>query len=127
MRIMALLVAIIGVAILALGVYYIPQAISGKQEVADKIAPLTLNKLDATYDEVSNKHAKLIMSEELKIRQGDEPSAYYNYLTIQRTGLGLARAEVGLTNFVLITGIIEIILGVALILISIGLMRKSAS
>ena len=127
MRILALLVAIIGVALLAIGVYYIPEAISGKQEIADKIAPLTLNKLDATYDEVSNRHAKLIIAEELKILQGAEPDAKYNYLTIQRTGLGLARAEVGLTNFVLITGIIEIILGVALILISIGLMRKSAS
>lgn len=125
MRILALLIAIIGVALLAIGIYYIPQAISGKQEVADKIAPLTLNKLDATYDEVSKEHAKLIITEELKIRQGAEPDAKYNYLTIQRTGLGLARAEVGLTNFVLITGIIEIILGVALILISIGLMKKA--
>ena len=127
MRILALAVAIIGVALLAIGIYYIPQAISGKQEVADKIAPLTLNKLDATYDEVSKEHAKLIITEELKILDGAEPDAKYNYLTIQRTGLGLARAEVGLTNFVLITGIIEIILGIALILVSIGLVKKSAS
>ena len=127
MRILALLVAVIGVALLAIGVYYIPQAISGKQEIADKIAPLTLDNLDAMYDKVSSEHAKLIIKEELKILQGAVPDAKYNYLTIQRTGLGLARAEVGLTNFVLITGIIEIILGVALILISIGLMRKSAT
>ena len=127
MRIMALLVAIIGVALLGLGIYYIPQAASGKQEIADKIAPLTLDNLDAMYDKVSSEHAKLIITEELKIMRGAVPDAKYNYLTIQRTGLGLARAEVGLTNFILITGIVEIILGVALILISFGLMRKSAS
>ena len=64
MRIMALLVAIIGIAILAMGIYYIPQAISGKQEIADKIAPLTLDKLDETYKAISAVHAQFRMAEE---------------------------------------------------------------
>ena len=55
------------------------------------------------------------------------PSARYNYLTIQRTALGLARTNVGLAAFVRTSGIIDIIVGLGLILAGVGLFKKGRS
>ena len=128
MRVIAIVIVILGVASLAFGVLFITEACSAKQEIADKIQPLPLAELDARYDAVSAKQMSLRMSEEPQIQAGKaEPSAMYNYLTIQRTSLGLARANVGTAGFVMTSGIINIILGAGLILAGVGLLRKGQS
>ena len=128
MRVIAIVIVILGVASLAFGVLFVTQAGAAEQEIADKIQPLPLAELDARYDAVSAQQMSLRMAEEPQIQAGKAaPSAMYNYLTIQRTSLGLARANVGTAGFVMTSGIINIILGAGLILAGVGLLRKGQS
>jgi hypothetical protein len=116
MRILALIVMILGLATLVLGILFIPQASSAKQEVTDSIAPLTLDKLDATYDG---------LDQQVRAMKGDEPT----YLTMfaKRTSLGLARTNVGTAKAVMTNGIIDIVVGLGLVLGGFVLLRKTSS
>lgn len=65
-------------------------------------------------------------AEEPNIQAGKAaPSAMYNYLTVQRTGLGLTRTNIGLVGFIRMAGIINVVLGVSLVLIGITVPAKS--
>jgi hypothetical protein len=55
------------------------------------------------------------------------PSAMYNYLSVQRTSLALARTNIGVANFVQTTGIINILLGLGLILAGLALLRRASA
>ena len=124
----AIVVAVIGVASLVFGIIFIPQASSAEQEIADKIAPLTIAEVDAKYEAVTTSQQALAAAEEPGIQAGTAaPSATYNYLTIQRTSLGLARANIGFARFLRTSGIIYIIVGLGLILASVGLFKKGQS
>jgi len=123
-----MVVALLGVACLVFGIIFILQASSAKQEISDEIQPLTIAEVDAKYEVVKTNQMALAMVEEPKIQaQTAAPSAMYNYLTIQRTSLGLAKANVGLAGFVRTSGIIDIIVGVGLILAGVVLFRKGRS
>jgi hypothetical protein len=111
----ALVIIAVGAISLVFGIVFIVQSGSARQEIADDIAPLTLDQVDAQYDAVVLQH-EAIMQKEPLVRAGKaEPSATYNYLTIQRTSLGLTRTNIGLADFTKTTGIIDIILGVGLL------------
>ena len=128
MRVIAIVVLLLGVASLAFGVLFITEASSAEQEVADSLQPLPLADLDAKYETVKASQMALRTAEEPGIQAGTAaPSAMYNYLTIQRTSLGLARSNVGLAAFTRTSGIINIILGVGLILAGVGLLKKGQS
>ena len=120
MRIIGIIVLILGVAGLAFGVLLIPQSYSAEDDIAESIAPLPLDQVDSQYDAVKAKYTQMKES-------GAPPSVEYNYLTVQKTGLGLTRSQIGLASFTRTSGIINIILGVGLILAGIGLMRKGQS
>lgn len=124
-RLIGVVIALIGVVVLVFGIIFITQSGSGKQELADELKPITLAQVDATYDSVKAKQGQLMALEEPKIQTGQaQPSAMYNYLSIQKTGLGLARANVGVTDFVLMSGIIDIVMGFGLFLAGMVLMKK---
>jgi len=127
MRAIGIIVLILGVAGLAFGVLFIPQSYSAEDEIAESIAPLPLDQVDSRYDEVKAQQSAMRAMEGPAIQSGADPSAMYNYLTIQRTSLGLTRSQIGLVSFTRTSGIINIILGVGLILAGIGLMRKGQS
>lgn len=128
MRVIAVIVVLLGLASLVLGVLFIVQAADAEQEVADLLAPLPLADLDAKYDAVKAKAGALRASEEPEIQAGKAmPSAMYNYLSIQRTSLGLARSNVGIASFVQTMGIINIILGAGLVLAGYAILRKASS
>ncbi|HUT68763.1 MAG TPA: hypothetical protein VMW86_09505 [Dehalococcoidales bacterium] len=128
MRVMSVIVVLLGLASLVLGVLFITQAASAEQEVADTIAPLTLAELDAKYDAVKAKADAVRATEEPQIQAGQAmPSAMYNYLSVQRTSLGLCRTNIGVASFVRTTGIINIILGLGLVLAGMALLRKASS
>jgi hypothetical protein len=111
------IVLIVGIAVLVFGVIFIMQSGSAKQQVADSITPLPLNQVNASYDTVTTKQKAIMAKEEPIIQAGKaEPSAVYNYLTIQRTALGLAKSNVGLANLILTIGIVNIVLGIGMIL-----------
>jgi ABC-type dipeptide/oligopeptide/nickel transport system permease component len=118
MRIMAVIVVILGIASLVLGILFIVQSGSAKQEVADTIAPLPLAQLDEQYDSVTAQYEQM--------KAADAPKdATYNYVYGTKVGLGLARSNVGTANFVMMSGIVALIIGVGLVLSGIGQMKKA--
>ena len=120
MRVIAVIVVILGLASLVLGILFIFQAADAEQEVADSIAPLPLDQLDATYDGVTAQY------NQAKAAQMP-PSPEYNALYGNKVGLGLARANVGTASFVQSVGIISIILGAGLVLAGIAILRQASS
>ncbi len=120
MRVIAVIVVILGLASLVMGILFITQAMSAEQEVADSIAPLPLDQLDATYDGVTAQY------NQAKAAQMP-PSPEYNALYGNKVGLGLARANVGTANFVRTSGILDIIIGLGLVLAGLAILRKASS
>jgi len=125
----AIVVVVLGVVCLVFGIIFITQAGSAEKEVADEIQPITLTKLDATYEAVKAKQMDIRAVEEpnIQAQTAAAPSTTYNYLTVQRTALGLARTNIGLAGFVRTSGIIDIIVGLGLILAGVGLFKKGRS
>ncbi len=122
MRAIAIIVVILGIAAIVFGILFIPQASSAKQKVADSLtSPITLDTLDATYDQISGAYDQL--------KASGMPSSDPQYVMVlgQRTSLGLARTNVGTANMVRTSGIIDIILGLGLVLGGFALLRKAQS
>ena len=121
----AIVIVALGVAGLVLGIIFITQASSAEKEIANELQPLPIAEVEAKYEAVKTNQMALAMSEEPGIQAGTSaPSAMYNYLTVQRTSLGLARANIGLVGFVRTNGIIDIVVGLGLILAGVGLSKK---
>ena len=117
MRILALIVMILGLAVIVFGIIFLPMASSAEQEVADSLtAPVTLDTLDVTYDNIDN---------QVRALQGNEPQ--YLQLFAQRTSLGLARSNVGTASLVRTLGIMNILLGLGLGVSGFVLFRKSSA
>jgi hypothetical protein len=122
MRVLAILVIILGIAAIVFGILYIPQANSARQKVADSLtSPVTLDNLDATYDQISGTFDQL--------KASGMPSSDPQYVMVlgQRTSLGLARTNVGTAKMVMTNGIIDIILGLGLVLGGFALLRRVQS
>ena len=127
-RFIGMVVALIGIATLVFGIIFIIQSNTGKQTVADEVKPIALSDVNPKYDAVSASQTQLMASEEPKIQSGQaQPSAMYNYLSAQRALLGLAKANIGLTGFVMMSGTVDIILGIALILMGMTLFMKQTA
>ena len=128
MRLFSIFISLIGVITLVFGIVFITQAGSSEQEVADSIQPLILEELDGKYEVVKTQQMAMRAAEEPQIQAGTAaPSSTYNYLTIQRSSLGLARTNVGLAALVRTNGIIDIIVGLGLVLAGVGLFKHSQS
>jgi hypothetical protein len=128
MRAIAIIVMVLGLASLVFGVIFITQASAAEDEIAESIAPLKLNQVDSRYEDVKAKQSALKMAEEPAIQAGQaQPSAMYNYLSIQRTGLGKTRGEIGLASFTRMSGIINAVVGIGLILAGVGLLKKASA
>ena len=128
MRLCSIVVSLVGVVALVFGIIFITQAGSSAQEVADSIQPVTLAELDGTYETVKAKQIAIRAAEEPQLQAGTAaPSSTYNYLTIQRSSLGLARTNVGLAGFVRTSGILDILVGIGLVLAGVGLFKHSQS
>jgi uncharacterized membrane protein len=127
-RFYGIIVALIGVAILVMGIVFMMQANTGKKTVADEVKPIALSDVNAKYDAVSAGYNQYMAAEEPNIQAGKAaPSVMYDYLSAQRALLGLAKANVGLSGFVMMSGVVDIILGIGLILAGMALyMRQTA-
>jgi uncharacterized membrane protein len=127
-RFYGIIVALIGVAILAMGIVFLAQANTAKKTVADEISPVTLSNLNAQYNTVEAAQEKQMAAEEPGIQAGQAaPSAMYNYLSAQRALLGLAKSNVGTAGFVMMSGTVDIVLAIGLILIGLALYMKPAA
>ena len=72
-------VVIVGVMVLVVGIVFIFQSGSAKQQLADSIAPLPLNQVSARYDAVTENQKVIMAEEEPNIQTGKAaPSAMYN-------------------------------------------------
>jgi hypothetical protein len=122
MRAIALIVAVIGVFTLAIGIVFIFQAASAEQTIADQLnlglKPLAISDVESAYDAASNKMV------EMKAGVSSQQIAMNDYLTVvnQRTALGLTRSNLGVAQFTRIMGIINVVLGVSLVLVSLALL-----
>ena len=127
-RLSATAVTVLGLAGLVFGILFIAQASSAEQAITDEIQPLTIAEVDPSYDAVKIKQVALAMTEEPQIQTGEAaPSTMYNYLTVQRASLGLAKTNIELVGFVRTIGIINIIVGLGLSLAGVGLFKQSRS
>ncbi len=121
MRVIAIIIAILGLAGLVFGILLVTQAASAEQEVADSLSSgVTLDNLDATYDKVTAQYNQMRDS-------GAQPNAQYNYLYANKVGLGLARANVGSASLARTCGVVDILVGLGLVLAGIGMLRKIQS
>jgi hypothetical protein len=110
MRFLALLVVVLGIAVLVFGIIMFPQASSARQKVADSLtSPVTLDNLDDMYDQISGAFDQL--------KASGMPSSDPQYVMVlgQRTSLGLARSNVGLARKIQTDGIVDVLIGVGLI------------
>lgn len=125
MRILSMVVILLGLVSLVFGILFIVNAGTAKNEVAESLAPLTLDELDARYEQVKTRHNEIRAAEEPAIQAGTAaPSATYNYLSVQRASLGLARTNVGLSQLTQTAGIINMIVGAGLALTGILMLRR---
>jgi hypothetical protein len=128
MRILAIIVIIMGLVGVVFGILFIPQANSAEQEIADEIAPLTLDQLNPKYDVVKAKFIEQMALEEPQIQAGQAaPSSLYAYYAGQRALLGLAKSNMGVASLVRMLGIVNILVGLGLVLTGFVLFRKSSA
>ncbi|MFY9812927.1 MAG: hypothetical protein WBQ62_00915 [Dehalococcoidales bacterium] len=127
-RFYGIIVALIGVAILAMGIVFLAQANTAKKTVADEISPVTLSNLNTQYNTIEAAQEKQMAAEEPGIQAGQAaPSAMYNYLSAQRALLGLAKSNLGTSGFVMMSGTVDIVLGIGLVLVGLALYMKPAA
>ena len=127
-RFYGIIVALIGVAILVMGIVFELQASTAKQTVSDEIAPVTLSTLNDTYDKVKAGYTQYATAEGANVQAGKAaPSAAYNYYSAQRALLGLAKSNIATAKFVMMSGTVDIVLGIGLILTGMVLYMKPAA
>ncbi len=128
MRAIAIIVAILGLAVFVFGILFVAQAGSAETEVANSVAPLTLDQVNPKYDAVAIKYNDAKAAEEPKIQAGQAlPSVTYDYFSAQRALLGLAKSNIGVAKFVRTSGTVDIILGLGVFLAGVWMLRKSQS
>jgi hypothetical protein len=126
MRVLAIVVGVLGLFVLVLGIVFMSQAGSAETKIADEIQPLKVADVNATYDTVKTNQMKLAQAEGAAIKAGN-PSISYTYLTLQRTSLGLTKANLGVAQFIRTAGIVNIILGAGVLFLALGMFVRSRS
>jgi|WetSurMetagenome_2_1015567.scaffolds.fasta_scaffold28685_3 hypothetical protein len=116
MRILALVTLILGLAAIVLGVVFMLNAGSGNDEIAESVAPLTLDQVEPTYDQIVA---------QVKLVPQTDPS--YLMIAGQRTSLGLAKANIANMKILRLNGLVDIIVGLGLLIAGLALFTKKAS
>lgn len=127
MKILSVIVVFLGLASLVLGILFTINSGSAEDEVAESIAPLPLDQLDARYESVKSSQLTLAVQESEALQNGQAPSEMYSWLTLQRTSLGLARSNVGLSQLTRTLGILNIAIGAGLVLTGFVGLRRTLS
>jgi uncharacterized membrane protein HdeD (DUF308 family) len=117
-NLLSMLVAVVGVAAIVLGVVFIMQANSSKTTLENELAPVTLANLNATYDQVK---AGLAQAQ----AAGDAAVETTQSLGWQKAALSVAKANAGTIQFVQMSGIAAIVLGVGFLCTGYLAMKKS--
>jgi hypothetical protein len=124
-RVMSIVIGVLGIAVLVFGAVFIIRAGSGEQQISDEIQPLKLSEVNAKYDAVKAKQLEMAKVEEPQIQAGKAaPSAMYNYLSVQKSTLGVVKANITLAGAVRMLGIMSLIAGLGLLFAAAVLFRK---
>lgn len=116
MRAIAIIIVILGLASLVFGILFVTEGASGRQEVADSLkSPVTLDNLDEMYEQAKAGIAQMEAA-------GMEPDLATK---LNKTGLGLAKANKGTADMVRTSGVVDICVGLGLVLAGLGLLRKA--
>jgi hypothetical protein len=122
MRAIAVIVAVIGVFTLAIGIVFIFQAASAEKTIADQLndglRPMVISQVEGAYDNASNQMVQM----KAGVSSGQVNMNDYLNVVNQRTALGLTRSNLGIAQFTRITGIINVVLGVFLVLVALALL-----
>ena len=125
-KVIGMVVSLIGVAILAMGIVFMAQSNTAKKTVANEISPIAVKDVNATYDTLTTHFDQYMQVEEPNIQAGKAaPTAMYIYFSAQRALMAQAKANLGLAGFVMMTGVVNIVLGLGLILAGMALYMKS--
>ncbi len=116
-----IIVMVIGLLILAAGVFMFVQGTSATSQIKEQIAPLTLDQLDPTYDSVKESQKALAAAVEPQIKAGEDASGMYVYLSDQKLGLVDVKAAVGLASLMKLLGGLFALLALPLILVGLSL------
>jgi cytochrome c biogenesis factor len=124
-KVIGMVVSLIGVAILAMGIVFMAQSNTAKKTVANEISPIAVKDVNATYDTLTTHFDQYMQAEEPNIQAGKAaPTATYDYFAAQRALMAQAKANLGLAGFVMMTGVVNIVLGLGLILAGMALYMK---
>jgi hypothetical protein len=128
MRVIAVLIAVIGVFTLAFGIVLITQAASAEKTISDQLQtglkPLQISEVQAAYDAATAQMVQMKQSELQQVSAGKPVSANYLNVVNQRTALGLSRSNIGMAQSTRMNGIIDIVVGVSLVLAGLILLSK---
>jgi hypothetical protein len=128
MRVIAVLIAVIGVFTLASGIVLITQAASAEQTISDQLQtglqPLQIGDVQAKYDEVTAQMVQMKQSELQQMAAGKPMSSTYLTVVNQRTALGLSRSNIGMAQATRMNGIIDLVVGVSLVLAGLVLLSR---
>jgi hypothetical protein len=115
MRILSLVTLILGLAAIVLGVVFMMNASSGNDEIATSVAPLTLDQVGPTYDQLV-----------AAVSQMPKTDPSYVATFGQKTAIGLAKSNMANMKILKLNGIVDIIIGAGLLLAGLALFIRRA-
>ena len=127
-NLLSILVAVVGVAAIVFGVLFIMQSNSAKATLVDELnaSGVTLDTLDAKYDAAK---AGIAQASAALATAPDAAKAAINEKIQdagwQKASLSAAKASLGTINFVQMSGILSIVLGVGFVFTGYLAMKKS--
>jgi hypothetical protein len=126
-NLLSILVALVGVAAIVFGVLFMMQANSSRTTLANELAPVTLANLNATYDQVkaglAQASAAAAAATDPAVKAATNEKV--QDLGWQKAGLSAAKASRGTIDFVQMSGILAIVLGVGFFTTGYLAMKKS--
>ncbi len=131
MRAIALVVAVLGVFTLAIGVVYIFQASSAEQKIQEGLnsgmQPVAMSDVQAKYDAATATMTKMNAAELQNAQAGKPVSDNYLKVVNQRTAYGLSLSNIGLAQGTRMNGILNVVIGAALLLTAVVIFSRRAS
>jgi hypothetical protein len=125
MRIIATVIAVIGIFTLVLGVVFVTQAASAEKTIAEQLQtglrPLAISDVNAAYDNATNQMIQMKTTELEQLAAGKSVSDNYLNVVNQRTALGLSRSNIGMVQATRMNGIIDLAVGISLLLVGLVL------
>ena len=130
MKGISIVVLVLGVVSLAFGILLVMQAGSAEKDITEELAVpagTKVEEVDELYEGAKAKQQELFNAGAATKAPTDPSFIAYTSVTASRTGLGLTKTNLGLASFIRFAGITNLIIGIALILVGLGLYKRTAA